>query len=202
MRSRLALLPTPAVVVVVIVVVLALGLPGAGLASAQGDIPRPPQFGPTPTEAADGDEEASSPSCAGLPDYYRDLNRAFMGADALNAFLDDGANYEDLTAKEAQPIVDDAGALVDTIKDLDVPEVYADGNEGIATLIGYIRDQVAFYGLDSTKVPRITVVDDAYQLLYDGETSAAEACPREIADFGGYIFIDPATIEDDVDTGK
>ena len=199
MRSRLALSPTLAMMVVV---VLALGMPGAGIASAQGNVPRPPQFGPTPTATAEDEEDASSPACAGLPDYYRDLNRAFMRADALNDFFDAGADYEDLTAKQAQPIVDDADTLVATIEDLDVPEVYADGNAGIAKLIGYIRDQVSFYGLDSTKVPRITVVDEAYQLLYDGETSAAKACPREIAEFGGYIFIDLATIEDDVDTGK
>jgi len=193
MRYRPALL---------LALLLALGLPGAGLASAQGDIPRPPQFGPTPTPTAGDDEEASSPACAGLPTYYRDLNRAFMRADVLNDFLSGGADYEDLTERKAKPIVEDADALVAAIEGLDVPEVYADGNAGIAALIGYIRDQVAFYGLDSTKVPKVTVVDGAYQLLYDGETAVAAACPKEIADFGGYIFIDPATIEDDVDTGN
>ena len=199
MRTRLALLLT---------LIFALALPGAGLASAQGDIPRPPQFGPTPTSTStpsgstDDDEPASSPTCAGLPDYYRDLNRAFMGADVLNDFLNGGADYEDLTAKQARPIVEDADALIEKIDGLDVPEVYADGNDGIAMLIGYIRDQISFYGLDSTRVPKVTVVDEAYQLLYDGETATAKACPREIADFGGYIFIDPKSIEDDVDTGN
>lgn len=195
MRSRLALLLTLA---------LAFSLPGAGIARAQGDVPRPPQFGPTPTATATAEsdeDEASSPACEGLADYYRDLNRAFMGADALNDFFDSGASYEDLTAKEAKPIVADADALIETIDGLDVPEVYADGNAGIAMVIGFIRDQVSFYGLDSTKVPKVTAIDEAYQLLYDGETATAKACPSEIDDFGGYIFIDPATIKDEVDTG-
>lgn len=198
MRSRLALLLT---------LFLALGLPGAGVAFAQTDVPRPPQFGPTPTAADEGGERssgggASSDACAGIPDYYRDLNRAFMGADTLGAFLDSGASYEELTEKTAKPIVVDAEALIATIEGLDVPEVYADGNQGIAMLIGFIRDQVAFYGLDSTGVPKIAVIDQSYQLLYDGETATAKACPSEIADVGGYIFIDPATIESDVDTGN
>ncbi|MGC4190742.1 MAG: hypothetical protein QM589_06215 [Thermomicrobiales bacterium] len=193
MRTRLALL---------FALILALGLPGAEVAYARDDVPRPPQFGPTPTATGGDDESTSSPACAGLSDYYRDLNRAFMGADALNDFLNAGAQYEDLTAKEARPIVAAVDDLVDTIDGLDVPEVYADGNKGIAMLIGFIGDQVTFYGLDSTKVPKVTVVDEAYQLLYDGETATAKACPREIADFGGYIFIDPKSIEDEVDTGN
>jgi hypothetical protein len=194
MRIRLILLLT---------LLLAFGGPGAGAAIAQADIPRPPQFGPTPTSGTDDDaQEPSSATCAGLPAYYRELNRAFMRATELNDFLSAGAAYEDLTAKTAKPIVADADTLIETIEGLDVPEVYADGNEGIAALIGFLRDQVAFYGLDSTRVPKVKDLDAAYQLLYDGETAAAQACPREIADFGGYIFIDPATIEDDVDTGQ
>lgn len=173
---------------------------GPGLALAQDDVPRPPQFGPTPESTeSETTPEASSEACSGLPDYYRDLNKAFMSADALSAFLDDGANYEELTSREAKPIVTDADALIEEIKGLDVPEVYADGNQGIALLIGFIRDQVAFYGLDSTKVPKFATVDEAYQLLYDGETATAKACPTEISDLGGYIFIDPAEIEDDVE---
>jgi hypothetical protein len=188
MRLTLALLLT---------FILALGSPG--LALAQTEVPRPPQFGPTPESTEpEPTPETSSPACSGLSDYYRDLNKAFMGADALNAFLDGGANYEELSAREAKPIVADADTLIEQIEGLDVPKVYADGNKGIALLIGFIRDQVSFYGLDSTKVPRFSVVDEAYQLLYDGETATAEACPTEIADFGGFIFIDPATIKDDV----
>ncbi|MGC4107661.1 MAG: hypothetical protein QM753_15175 [Thermomicrobiales bacterium] len=190
MRSRLALLLT---------LILTFALSGVGIAHAQGDVPRPPQFGPTPTATEGADE--TDPACVGLADYYRDLNRAFMGADALNDFFDGGANYEELTERTAKPIITDTDTLIETIEGLDVPEVYTDGNAGIAMFMGFIRDQVAFYGLDSTKVPKFSVVDEAYQLIYDGETATAKACPREIEEFGGYIFIDPATIKDDVDTG-
>lgn len=194
MRSRLAVL---------LALFLTLGFSGGGVAFAQVDLPRPPQFGPTPTTTDDGGGgAASSDACAGIPDYYRELNRAFLGADTLGTFLDEGASYEELTEKTAEPIVADAESLITTIEELDVPTVYADGNQGIAMLIGFIRDQVAFYGLDSTRVPKIAVIDQAYQLLYDGETATAKACPSEIADVGGYIFIDPTTIEDDVDTGN
>ncbi|MGB3329046.1 MAG: hypothetical protein WBA46_08845 [Thermomicrobiales bacterium] len=197
MRSRLAVLMT---------LLLVLGFPGAGVAVAQTDIPHPPQFGPTPTPTADGGGGGggggeSSATCAAIPSYYRELNRAFMAADVLGTFLSDGANYEELTAKTAAPIVEDADTLIQKIEALDVPAVYADGNKGIAMLIGLIRDQVAFYGLDSTRVPKVTVAEEAYQLIYDGETATAEACPREIDDVGGYIFIDPATIKDQVNPG-
>jgi len=188
MRSTLAL---------VLTVFLAIG--GSGMTFASGDIPRPPQFGPTPESTpADTPEAASGDaSCEAIPAYYRELNRALMHADVFNTFLSDGAHYEDLTERTAKPILKDIDTLVETLEGLDVPEVYADGNQGIVLLMGFFGDQVSFYGLDSTKVPKPADFDAAWQHIYDGETAAADACPSEIADVGGYIFYDPADLEDD-----
>jgi hypothetical protein len=137
--------------------------------------------------------------CDLVVDYYRDLNRALIRADDFFEFLaDDSVAIEDLTAQDAERIIESGDALVEDLEGLDVPGAYAEGNAGIVALMQFNLDIVNFYTIDSSDVPNINAFDDAMLQIYEGEVALVDACPDEVDEIGGYVMYDPAELEDDL----
>jgi hypothetical protein len=143
--------------------------------------------------------DAGSPGCDLVIDYYRDLNRALFRADDFFDFLaDESADFEDLTAQDAERILESGGALIADLQDLQVPGAYAEGNEGIIALMQFNLDILSFYALDSSNVPNVNAFDDAMLQIYEGEIALVDACPDEVDEIGGYVMYDPAELEQDL----
>ena len=143
---------------------------------------------------------AGETGCEGVVDYYRDLNRAIFRADTFFDFLaDESATFDDLSEREARDIVDSGEELIEDLEAMDAPAAYAEGHEGIIALMQINVDFVSFYSLDSSSVPNLNDFDAALEQIYRGEVALAEACPDEVEEVGGYIFEDPAVLEDELD---
>jgi hypothetical protein len=159
---------------------------------------------PNPHRGASGSEvtttvDAGDPGCELVVDYYRDLNRALFRADDFFDYLaDDSADFEDLSAQDAERILESGEALVTDLQDLEVPGAYAEGNEGIINLMQFNLDIVSFYALDSSNVPNVNAFDDAMLQIYEGEIALVDACPDEVDEIGGYVMYDPAELEQDL----
>ena len=168
----------------------------------QASVPHPQPRIPT-SEATPGTSGGDALGCDDLAGYRQNLNRAFADSGEFRQVLNsDSFDFQALTTAEGKVIVRDGEAFVATIENLEVPPVYADGNKGIVMFMSFLTQEVSFYSIDSSTVPDLDSYDEAMQLIYDGETNAAAKCPKQVKSMGGYIFLDPKDIEDQIDTGN
>lgn len=167
----------------------------------QTTVPHPQPRIPT-SEATPGANDGTALGCDDLSGYVTKLNQAASDSGKFQQVLNSSSfDFQALTTAEGKVIVRDGEKLVTTIEDMQVPPVYADGNKGIAMLMTFLTQEVSFYSIDSSTVPNVNSYGDAMQLIYNGETNAAAKCPTQVKKLGGYLFIDPAQIKDQVDTG-
>ncbi|HEV2073112.1 MAG TPA: hypothetical protein VGR29_05660 [Thermomicrobiales bacterium] len=139
-----------------------------------------------------------SAGCELVESYTNDLYTAIDESDAFADFFYSDADFGDLTAAEAEEIVDDGTAMITALEDLDVPSAYADAHGGIVTFLQVNIDIARFYGIDSSVVPDLNAYDLATDAIYQGEIALAAACPPEIDAVGGYILLDPAGLDEEV----
>lgn len=158
------------------------------------DLPPPDPEGllPSPTAAND---------CADIAPYQNDLFGVLGDHDVfMDAWLDTpDREVRRLSHDEFLEIIDDGEALLEDLGALTAPEVYAVGHEGIIARMAFEVDYFVFVGIDSSTAPSLGAVQDSLQQIYDGELAAAEACPDEVDDAGGFIFLDPETLADVVE---
>ncbi len=99
---------------------------------------------------------------------------------------------------EATSILEDGQALVAGLTDLDVPEVYAQANEGIVAYFQFQVDYLTFIVVDTSSPPDLDLAQQSLVLMYEGEIATADACPDEVDEAGGYIWVDPDDLADAV----
>jgi len=155
-------------------------------------------------EIAQPDRDAVQPSpqgeldCAGLSSFQSDLFGTFTEHGEFVEFWSSGEirDARSLGDDDAQGLAADGEGLVADLSELTAPDVYVSGLEGIVGLFQFELDYFVFYAVDSTTPPNRERYSEALVLIYNGEMNAAEACPDEIDDLGGFVFTDPANLED------
>ncbi len=168
-------------------------------------VPHPKPAPSTPNSATP--VEASTPvvaaGCSRIPGYVQSLNGDLSASGTFLKFLNDANfDYSTVTASQAKTLLKDADALLKKLGDLKVPGVYATGHKGVIGYLTFLRQEISFYTVDSSTVPDINAFDDSLQNIYDGEVAAAKGCPTQIKQVGGFIFINPDDLKDQVDTSK
>jgi hypothetical protein len=154
--------------------------------------PVPDDLRPSPT---------ASSSCAEIASYQTDLFGVFGDHEVFMEAWTDTPEREirRLGHDEFVEIIDDGELLLEDLGAVTAPEVYAEGHEGIIARLAFEVDYFVFVGIDSSTAPSLGAVQDSLQQIYNGEVAAAEACPDEIEEAGGFIFIDPETLADVVE---
>lgn len=145
--------------------------------------------------------EAGTPvvaeGCSGIETYLQDLDGILAGEGPFIEFIFSNVEFEALTKQEAEAIIEDGDAVITELDQLEVPDSYRSGHDGIVLFLQNMIDFVRFYGVDSSNVPDVFAYDDAMVAIYQGEVAIAETCPEAVENLGGYIFMDPATLEDE-----
>lgn len=154
-------------------------------------LPGTPQATPGASPSA-SPVDANPAECRAIPDYYDALNTVVGKYSTVFDFLTSDDDFDDLSDADANAFIDEGTQMVGDIRALDVPAPYVDGNEGIALLIENLVDLMTFYHVDSSVVPDLGQQDTALSMIYQAEADTAAACPAEIEDIGGYIFLDPS----------
>jgi hypothetical protein len=140
----------------------------------------------------------SSASCDGLLSYQEDLFAAFDDHETFVEYWTSslGRDARDLSVDDATGIVEDGEALLADLAGLDVPNVYAVAAEGITSYFQFQVDYLTFIAIDTSMAPDITVAQESLVQMYEGEVATADACPDEVEEAGGYIWVDPDTLAD------
>lgn len=149
-----------------------------------------PQASPEATPVA--------PGCDLVVPYTNELYAAIDGSDAFAEFFYSEADFGDLTAVEAEEIIEDGNAMIASLEDLEVPPLYADAHAGIISFMRVNIDMARFFGVDSSVVPDLNAYEKAMGVIYQGEVALAEACPTEIDAIGGYILLDPVGYDEEI----
>lgn len=142
--------------------------------------------------------EGRAPHCADLEGFVDDFN-AVLGAHQPFTdfvFTGDFDTLQDMEAGDVDTLLEDGQATLDDLARLDVPPAYADGFFGLNLLFTVNHDFVNFLARDTSAIPEIFAFDRAIAYIYNGELEVVQKCPSEVEDLGGYIFVDPATLED------
>lgn len=157
-----------------------------------GDIPQPDRDSLQPPE--------SSTSCDGLLDHQEALFAVFADhGDFVDYWTSATArDARGMDIDEATSILEDGQALVAGLTDLDVPEVYAQANEGIVAYFQFQVDYLTFIVVDTSSPPDLDLAQQSLVLMYEGEIATADACPDEVDEAGGYIWVDPDDLADAV----
>lgn len=143
--------------------------------------------------------EGRAPHCADLPAFVDDFNAALDDHPTFTGFVFTGDlnTVQTMDSANVDTLLEDGQATLDDLAALDVPPAYADGFTGLNLLFSVNRDFVNFLARDTSAVPEIFAYDRAFAYIYNGEIEVAQKCPAEVEELGGYIFIDPATIDAD-----
>ncbi len=143
---------------------------------------------------------AESVDCGRVLSYQQALFSAF---DAHRVFMaywgsgsGSGADVQAMDRDDVAVTVEDGYSLIADLESLAPPAPYADGHDGIIIRFTFEVDYLNFFGIDTSIAPDVNVAQDSLLLMYNGEVAVAEACPDEIDAAGGYIFVDPAVLED------
>ncbi|MDQ3541484.1 MAG: hypothetical protein M3440_12435 [Chloroflexota bacterium] len=144
--------------------------------------------------------EGRAPRCADLPGFVADFNAALEAHPTFTEFVFTGdlGTVQTLPSADVDALLEEGQATLDDLAALDVPPAYADGFTGLNLLFSVNRDFVNFLARDTSAIPEIFAFDRAIAYIYNGEREVVQKCPGEVEDLGGYIFIDPATLEEDV----
>lgn len=135
--------------------------------------------------------------CADVETYAADLEDVLDDDGAFIDFVFSDLDFEQVPRDDAEEIITHGEEIVATLEAMDVMPEYEPAHEGIILFFQNMIDFTRFYAFDSSSVPDILGFEKAMAGIYEGETALAEACPDEVDDLGGYIFIDPATLEDE-----
>ncbi len=170
-------------------VVLSISLLG------QVSIPRP-DAGGNPSSATPVAAQGEAAGCSELGAYQKAVNTAVNKSGTFAGILNsNNPDYANITTEQGKQIIADGNSLISVVQKLKAPVMYADGGKGLIILFTYINQEVLFYTIDSSKVPDTNSYSKAFQLIRAGELNAAKECPAEIKKIGGYVFIDPTTID-------
>ena len=160
----------------------------------------------TPTREEDphavpNESQTTTSGCAAIVEYTETL---FATIDDHGEFSDfwlngDYGTVQQQDRDDIRAIVEDGQALLEDLEELDVPEVYQRGNDGIIVLFGYDIGYITFLGIDASTVPDLETWDRGLALVLAGELGAANKCPDEIDEVGGYIFFPIDDLEDALD---
>lgn len=184
---------------IMLAIVLALGV-----MPAQAQRPDPHGGGSTVEQStATAVATPAGAGCDLVVSYTHDLYTAIDNSGAFATYFTSDVDFGDVSASEAEAVIKDGDALIETLKGLDVPPVFAEAHEGILTFLQFTIDTARFYGLDTSVVPDIAGEDQAFDQIEAGELALAQACPDEIQQVGGYILLNPSQDEEDpVDPGS
>lgn len=144
--------------------------------------------------------EGRAPHCADLPGFVDGFNAALDDHPTFTNFVFTGDldTVQTMDPADVDVLLEEGQAMLDALAALDVPPAYADGFTGLNLLFSVNRDFVNFLARDTSAIPEIFAYDRAIAYIYNGELEAAQKCPAEVEELGGYIFIDPATLEGDL----
>lgn len=138
---------------------------------------------------------ASNPASSGcdlIEPYVVDLYTTIDESGAFADFFYSDPDFGEVSADEAEQVIRDGNAMIETLNDLDVPPPYVEAHESIVLFLEIDIDMARFYGLDTSVVPDLKAYRNALNTISNGEVALAEACPDEVAAVGGYILVDPA----------
>lgn len=143
--------------------------------------------------------EGRAPHCAELPGFVDGFNAALEDHPTFTEFVFTGDfdTVQALDDADVDVLLEDGQATLDDLAALDVPPAYADGFAGLTLLFSVNRDFVNFLARDTSAIPEVFAFDRAIAYIYNGEREVVQKCPAEVEELGGYIFIDPATLEAD-----
>lgn len=159
-----------------------------------------------PAAAARPDEdphylEGRAPRCADLPAFVDEFYAALEAHPTFTEFVFTGDidtdTVQTLPDAEVDVLLEDGQATLDDFAALDVPPAYADGFTGLNLLFTVNRDFVNFLARDTSAIPEIFAFDRAIAFIYNGEREVVQKCPAEVEELGGFIFVNPATLEED-----
>ena len=140
--------------------------------------------------------EASDAGCDLVRGYARGLDSAFNDSPVFSEFLlDPAADFGDYTSAEAEDIIRDGNALIESLQQLDVPPPYNDAHEAFIQIVQYELDEVRFLSVDTSIVPDIAAYESAFDTVTEGELELARACPAAVDAVGGFIILNPDTQE-------
>lgn len=151
-----------------------------------------------PTGTAGPAPMSGDAGCEQVVPYKAALNDVFASHGVFMRFFGVGrtGDVQDLAADDLQAVLDDAASLLADLEALEPPPIYVVGHQGIYDRFAFERDYLVFIGLNSAIAPNITLATESLSMIHEGEVAAAAACPDEVAEAGGFIFIDPAQLED------
>jgi hypothetical protein len=144
--------------------------------------------------------EGRAPRCAGLSPFVDGFNAALEAHPTFTNFVFTGDfdTVQSLDSAEIDELLEDGQATLDELDALDVPPAYADGFAGLDLLFTVNHEFVNFLARDTSATPEVFAFDRAIRFLYYGEIEVADKCPAEVEALGGFVFIDPASLEGDV----
>lgn len=156
---------------------------------------------PSPDDGSGGfpkEPHTTTASCDDLTRYTEDFYAILEDHSTYTDFWNSG-DYDTIQQQDRadiQDIVDDGQAMLEDIEDLDVPEMYAPGQDGILMYFGSDVDYISFLGIDASVVPNFDEFDTSLAFILHGEILAAKTCPDEVEEAGGYIFLPIDDLED------
>lgn len=144
--------------------------------------------------------EGRAPRCAELPGFVDGFNAALEDHPTFTEFVfaPDFDTLQTADPADIDALLDDGQAALDDLAALDVPPAYADGFAGLTLLFSVNRDFINFLARDTSAIPEVFAFDRAIAYIYNGEREVVQKCPAEVEKLGGYIFVDPADLEDEV----
>ncbi len=143
--------------------------------------------------------EGRAPHCADLPAFVENVNVTLDEHQTFTSFVFGGDldSLQTMDPADVDALLEDGQAMLDALAELDVPPAYADGFTGLNLLFSNNRDFVNFLAKDTSAIPEVYGNERALGYIYNGELEVAQKCPAEVEQLGGYVFIDPATLEED-----
>lgn len=142
--------------------------------------------------------EGRAPHCADLEAFVDDFNATLEAHQPFTDFVFDGDfdTLQTMDPGDVDILLEDGQATLDALARLDVPPAYADGFFGLNLLFTVNHDFVNFLARDTSAIPEIFAFDRAIAYVYNGELEVVQKCPAEVEELGGYIFVNPASLED------
>jgi hypothetical protein len=135
--------------------------------------------------------------CREVESYAADLEDVLEDERVFLEFVFSDLEFDEVPVEDAEAIIEDGDELIASLSALEVPSPYLPAHEGIILFFQNVIDFTHFYTVDSSTVPDILGFETAMAGIYEGEVALAEACPDEVEEMGGYLFISPATLEDE-----
>ena len=108
---------------------------------------------------------------------------------------DDSTPIDALKPDDAEVLVDQGRDFVETLEDLEVPQIYEDGNTGIVGLYSWFNDLIAWVVMEEGDEPDTDDLAQSLDLVKASEEGAAKECGDAVDDLDGFVLLDPAGID-------